>query len=209
MKQPAGNLRNRQKAETRKLILKNARILFETLGYEKTTIRGIASHAGIGLGTIYKHFSQKSDVLAASFCDDIEGILENVFSELPEDRPLIDKVLHVGERFYSFYAQHQKMTRMYLQRLYIIGGEGKAAIDGLDSRFLVHVGGVIEEEKAVGRIRKEIDSGMLALSLFSHYLTALGVCFFKVETFDPGHALELLKQLVTLTLNGVAEPEKK
>ncbi len=52
MEQPKGKRREIQKAETRALILKRARTLFETQAYEKVTIRGIAADAGIGLGTI-------------------------------------------------------------------------------------------------------------------------------------------------------------
>ena len=66
IKQPKGTRRQVQKAETRALILESARTLFSTQEYDRVTIRGVATHAGIGLGTIYKHFPNKLSLLAAA-----------------------------------------------------------------------------------------------------------------------------------------------
>jgi AcrR family transcriptional regulator len=65
--------------DTRNVILAQARGLFLTLGYHKTTMRNIAEAAGISTGPLYFHFHDKSEVffyicseafdcLAADFC---------------------------------------------------------------------------------------------------------------------------------------------
>jgi AcrR family transcriptional regulator len=48
--------------------------LFAEKGYEKTTMRALAEHAGIGLGTIFKHYPDKPPILAAAFEDDLNAI---------------------------------------------------------------------------------------------------------------------------------------
>ena len=49
-------------ADTRSTILVQARELFLTLGYHKTTMRNIAEAAGISTGPLYFHFRDKAEV---------------------------------------------------------------------------------------------------------------------------------------------------
>ena len=49
-------------ADTRSAILAQARELFLTLGYHKTTMRNIAEAAGISTGPLYFHFRDKAEV---------------------------------------------------------------------------------------------------------------------------------------------------
>ncbi len=49
-------------ADTRSAILVQARELFLTLGYHKTTMRNIAETAGISTGPLYFHFRDKAEV---------------------------------------------------------------------------------------------------------------------------------------------------
>lgn len=52
-----------KKADTRKIILQAAAKMFRDQGYLATTLRGIASKAGLKAGSIYYHFSSKDDIV--------------------------------------------------------------------------------------------------------------------------------------------------
>ena len=53
-------LREQKKIKTRKCILDSAIKLFSKKGYEQTSIEELAKEAGIGKGTVYSYFSNKT-----------------------------------------------------------------------------------------------------------------------------------------------------
>ena len=55
--------RERRRLEIRDRILEVAVSLFETHGYEATTVNEIAQHADIAYGTFFNHFPTKLDLL--------------------------------------------------------------------------------------------------------------------------------------------------
>lgn len=65
----------------RKEIIQAAQILFETHGYEKTSVESIIQRVGIAKGTFYYYFRTKEDILFA-IVEKIIVDLENHFSEI-------------------------------------------------------------------------------------------------------------------------------
>ncbi|MCU1392788.1 MAG: dehydrogenase [Ilumatobacteraceae bacterium] len=60
---PGGTLRERQRVETRTLILDAALHLFEAKGYEHTTVEDIAAKVGISSRTFFRYFESKTALL--------------------------------------------------------------------------------------------------------------------------------------------------
>ena len=65
VKSPAGSLRAEQAAVTTRRILDAARRRFGDAGYAATTLREIASEAGVAVQTIYAVFGSKASILRA------------------------------------------------------------------------------------------------------------------------------------------------
>ena len=59
------SLREKYKAMVHDSILESALVLISANGLAKTTIEMIAERSGVGVGTVYNHFSSKSDLLKA------------------------------------------------------------------------------------------------------------------------------------------------
>lgn len=65
VKSPAGSLRAEQAAVTTRRILDAARRGFADAGYAATTLREIASEAGVAVQTVYAVFGSKANILRA------------------------------------------------------------------------------------------------------------------------------------------------
>ncbi|WP_231563519.1 TetR/AcrR family transcriptional regulator [Anoxybacillus sp. KU2-6(11)] len=59
--------RERQKKQTRILLQQTALQLFQTQGYDETTVLQITNEAGVAKGTFFNYFRTKEEVLQSVF----------------------------------------------------------------------------------------------------------------------------------------------
>lgn len=201
-----GKLRERQKAQTYKLILESARTLFDELGFEKTTMRAVAARAEIGLGTIYKYVSQKNGLLAAAFFDDLKRIMEKTFDALTPNLSLKTKLLYIAGQYYDFYAIRPSLSRTYLIQLSQFDSIWMKRIIDLDETYLSGVTHQIDEAKKTGEVRKNVDSYLVATAFLSHYLYVLAI-HMALNCIASEPMLKDLEGLIDLLLSGISSPE--
>ncbi len=75
MGEAALGLRERKKLERREDILRCSRQLFARDGFDATSIEAIAAAVDVAVGTIYKFFPTKIDMLCAQLREDVEAYL--------------------------------------------------------------------------------------------------------------------------------------
>jgi AcrR family transcriptional regulator len=199
---PPARHRRKQKAETRCLILNAARRLFGKRGFEKTTMRSIAAEAGMGYGTVFKHFSNKADLLAACLHDAIEKTLAAAFDALPPDVSFQDQFLFLAGKLIRHYAEQPALSKTFIEHIFTVDGAWKAIMDAQIEQFLSNLQKIVENHKKRGTLRKEVDNDLLALSLFSSYISVL-VLSLRAEAFDPDETMKRLERLIDLNLTGV------
>jgi AcrR family transcriptional regulator len=76
----------RDAARNRSALLDAGREVFAARGLE-ATLDEIAHHAGVGVGTAYRHFANKQELAAAIFRDDFEQLVESARAALEVDDP--------------------------------------------------------------------------------------------------------------------------
>jgi AcrR family transcriptional regulator len=84
---PTTGLRERKKAKTRETIRHVAYELFESRGYDETSVEQIAAAAEVSPSTFFRYFPTKEDVVLA---DDNDGALADYLRTESSDVPLID-----------------------------------------------------------------------------------------------------------------------
>jgi len=107
--------RQEQKLQTRHSIRENAKELFKTQGFAATTSRQIASKAGVALGTIFVHFSDKQAILEDILFEDIETVVKEAFATLPKHETALKQLLHLAEQLYRYYFKHLDLSRELLK----------------------------------------------------------------------------------------------
>ena len=198
---PVSRHRDKQKAGTRDLILLSALNLFEKLGFKKTTMRAVAAEAEMGYGTIFKHFSNKSDLLAACMYEAIEKTLTEAFNTLPSEIPFQNKFLYIIEKLIKHYAERPNLSKTFIENIFEIEGNWKRIMDSQIEQFLLKLEGIIQNAKNRGEIKQEVDNGLLSLSLFSSYLSMLTLSL-RAKTFDPEETIKRIDLLINLNLKG-------
>ncbi len=197
---PVGRRREKQKTETYAVILESARFLFETNGFEKTTIRAVASHAEIGLGTIYKHFNNKTSLLAAALYDDLVRLFNEAISTIPGEAGIKDQFIHLAGFNYRYYTSRSRLSREYLKYIVFVEGDWFKKIEVFDESYFEEVAKLVCAAQKRGEISHEKDCRFVALSLMADYFFVLWDLFLRKKIADPGQLLSFLEKLIEQTI---------
>ncbi len=196
-----GSLRKRQKAETYSIIFKVAVDMFESVGYEKTTMRKIAAKAGISPGAIFKHFENKSAILATKLFDDIEIVQEKAIDTIPEKVTIDKQFLHIAESFFKYYDLTPVLSKILVKHSVFIEGIWSEKLQNQ----MRHLGDVfeelIQEGKERNEIKNDVDNKALVMAFLSSYMWAL-LLFVNDSELTVEAALEMLETIVNQTMSG-------
>ncbi len=109
------SVRKSQKEATRQRVLDAARDLFETQGYEETTVREIARRAEVSVGSVFTTFTSKGDILSQVMADRLDGL----YAELDRVAPNLRG--STADRLRSMFAIHfafeTRRTKLFLAHI--------------------------------------------------------------------------------------------
>jgi len=188
------NRRDLQKEETRRLILQSAYALFQQHGYEATTMRQLAAHCGVGLGTLFKHFPDKPAILVATFEDDIGTALTSAFNSLPK-KNLHKQLRHVLSGIYSYYAKNQAFSQVLVKESLFLTGAAGQIIHAQTMAFLEQISALFAAAAHRDEIAPITDPMEVTLSFWSFYLLGLTVGL-RETSFDVASQVDLVSTLL-------------
>jgi AcrR family transcriptional regulator len=111
---PAGS-RQTQKEATRGRVIDAARELFATQGYQGTTIREIARHANVSVGSVFTTFASKGEILSQVMQDRLDGLYAELDRVMPHLRGgTMDRLRTMFAIHFAFEVQH---TRLFLAHI--------------------------------------------------------------------------------------------
>ena len=186
------NRREASKKETRRLILKTARKLFAQKGMEECTIRDIAKKAGVSPASVVVHFKSKTALLEEVLSSDIGEALSELIVSMPKGAEFPDQLMHLAKGMLRFYDKNRNLYRALLRYTIFEPVSETPNMSRQSEEYIQFLSRLIEEQKAGGIIRSEVDSTVAAASIFFLYLGALTVLFrtpeMAVETIADGLA---------------------
>ena len=109
------SVRKSQKEATRQRVLNAARELFETKGYDTTTVREIAQMAAVSVGSVFTTFASKGDILSQVMADRLDALyaeLDRLVPHLRGSTP--DRLRSI---FAIHYAFETRRTRLFLAHI--------------------------------------------------------------------------------------------
>lgn len=150
-------LREKKKQFTQANILKQASLLFQSNGYDGTTMQDVAEACQLGVGTLYNYYQSKSELLLAILGANLNEPLSE-FAELVQSSADfgIDKVLKSIQLFTnSLMTQPKSILRDTIKLIITNQDEGTKVAHGIlsaDSYFLNFVKLCLQKEVERGKL---------------------------------------------------------
>jgi len=111
----APSARQTQKEATRRRVMAAARELFDTQGYQGATIREIARHAGVSVGSVFTTFASKYEILSQIMLDRLDGLYAELDRMTPHLRgPTVDRLRTMFAIHFAFEVRHKRLFLAYL-----------------------------------------------------------------------------------------------
>ena len=188
-------LRERQKADREKRILKAAVTRFRAEGYRSVRIEDLAEMAEVSVGTVYNYYQTKGDVLIAAVAMEVEEVLEAGAAIVSDPPPGVDvALLALIHAYYDHSLEYlsKEMWRMAMAlSIEAPGTPNGARYSELDRHLAVQVTDLILALQVRGEVRPDLDARALGEVIFNN-LNQMFIDFVK----DDDQSLDLLKARV-------------
>jgi len=111
--------RQTQKEATRNRVIEAARELFDTQGYQGTTIREIARQAGVSVGSVFTTFASKGDILSQVMEDRLDRLYAEIDRMAAHLRgSTVDQLQSIYAIFFAFEAPRTNLFLSHLAAAY-------------------------------------------------------------------------------------------
>jgi AcrR family transcriptional regulator len=164
--------RQTQKEETRRIITASAYALFNARGYEKTTMRALARHADVGLGTIFKHFPDKASLLVGTFYEDIDAVLQNTFNTIPENNIKM-QLTHITVELYEFFGSNKSFSRTLIRETLFLEESDNKKLAYLKNDFQSKIEALLKQAIAKNELDRNLDIRNTSLTFAAFFLLGL------------------------------------
>lgn len=101
--------------QKREAILSTALKVFAREGYAETDVQVIADLAGVGKGTVYRHFGNKQDLFLATSRHSQEMMGAYIRDKVSEGGAIAQVLREVALAFASFFERHPEAVEIMLQ----------------------------------------------------------------------------------------------
>ncbi len=146
-------------------ILRAAARLFRGQGYAVTTMRDIADAVGLSKAGLYHHYSRKEDLLNDVAEGGTQALMAQLRAVQATDLDPVAKLRECVRTRMAAIADYQDMLTVIWQERPIINQVTFAKIAQQLEGYRSGVTDLIEEARAVGGLREDVDTHLLMLAI--------------------------------------------
>ena len=136
-------------------LLAAAKAVFARSGVD-APVREIAEEAGVGVGTLYRHFPQRVDLIVAVFRREVDACADAA-TDIARDFPTAEAVARWMQRFVEFVGTKRGLAAAFQSG----DADYKPLHDYLVQRLVPAVRGLLDTAASAGEMRHDIDPAEL------------------------------------------------
>ena len=153
--QEAPSRRERRRVEVRDRIVESALLLFETQGYEATTVAEIVRRADIAYGTFFNHFPSKLHLLREVADHSLRDLFENLEEIRKQPGDFAEHLVLLFERSADRTLAKGPQMRELISAMMALAFPETAGND--DRRIRLAFGQLLEDGARRGEVREDVD----------------------------------------------------
>jgi AcrR family transcriptional regulator len=176
----ADAVRNRER------VLEAAKAVFSAGGAE-ASLEAVAQEAGVGIGTLYRHFPTREALFEAVYRREVQQ-LADLAEQLKQQAPPVDALRQWMRSIVKFVATKKGMSAA----LALAVDKDSKLVSSSADRLARAVGGLLDRAIAAGEIRDDVSSEDLLRAL-------VGMCYMHDQ---PGWQISVLR-LVDVFIDGL------
>jgi AcrR family transcriptional regulator len=162
--------RQSQKEATRQRVLDAARELFDTHGYQGTTIREIARRARVSVGSVFTTFASKGEILSEVMVARLDPLFAEIDRVMPHLRgSTADRLRTMFAIHFEFEAQHVRLFMSHIAAAYDWTLSEGARPYGRNARLQEVIRETLIRGQDVGDVRLDVDLQEVIDLLMSAY----------------------------------------
>lgn len=203
-------------ARTREKIVESALALFREHGYEATTMRMVADHAGVSSGNAYYYFRSKEELLQAFYAEIHAAHVEACRAVLAEEKKLADRLRGVIHARLEVTEPYHRFSGLLFRQ----AADPKSALNPFHeaSREVREEATAIFAEALSGAERTKIPKDLLAELPNLLWTYSMGIVLFWIfdETENRArtrvmvdHTVDLVVRCIKLASNPLLRPLRR
>ena len=165
-------LREKQKADRERRILRAAVTQFRADGYRSVRIEDLAHMAEVSVGTVYNYYQTKGDILIATVAMEVEEVLSSgaaIVANPPEgvDTALLALIFQYYDHSLEYLSKEMWRTAMALS-IEAPGTPNGQRYTELDARLSAQVTELVQALQARGEVRGDVDARTIGQVIFNN-----------------------------------------
>jgi AcrR family transcriptional regulator len=170
-----------ESAQRREAILAEAVATFASQGFRNADVQVIADRAGVGKGTVYRHFGNKEDLFWASTFDVASRLEQHLVAAMSGVDGALAKLRAVGRAYADFFDAHPDYLEIFVQERAEFRGSAPESHVEYHNKLIDRFGRLIEEGIAAGEIRPvDVRRTIIALGGLL-YGSVVQACYVSVD----------------------------
>ena len=158
------------KARTRQRLIEAARRLFMERGYEGATVRDIAAGAGLSTGAVFASFADKTELFNAVLEADSQAQITAMNQAGAKPGRPRERLVRTLAAAYAFQLGQIELLRAALAVSWSQGLTGELGDRPIRKQAMDKIRELLAEAAAAGEIRREVDLGILADTIWACFI---------------------------------------
>ena len=159
-----------RKQATRDRVLAAARDLFDEVGYEASTIRMIATRAGVAVGSVFTTFASKAEILSQVMLDRLDTLYAELDAVLPHLRgSTADRLRSIMAIHYSVEMRRPRLFAAFVATSFSEFDAKTIVPFGQNERLRTMLRDVLAQGQSAGAVRDDADLDLFVETLIAAY----------------------------------------